>query len=499
MSEIKINSTGELKLFDSDNSNFVSIKSPATVSSNQTFILPDADGSANNALKTDGSGNLGFVDVTTLVTEGIQWQSSIKTSTFTAVSGEGYFCNTSGGAFTATLPASPSAGAIVALKDYAPSFATNNLTVGRNSSNIQGAGNDSVLQTNRASVVLVYVDSTKGWLYVQESNVQGLSPYVSATGGTITTSGDFKIHTFLGDGTFTVTNAGTSSGSTTVDYLIVAGGGGGGSHVGGGGGAGGMRFSFPNPATGGTSVSAQAYPISVGSGGAKGTGSGVAGSKGSDSTWNSITSAGGGGGGTASGGTASGGAAPGGGGPGGSGGGGGHGNPGSPAGPLSGSGGSGNTPPVSPSQGNPGGIGRHTGNVMGGGGGGHGAAGENGSPTAPGTSDGGDGTQLNIDGNNYYWAGGGGGGGIGAAPLGTTGTGGLGGGGGGAAENATGGPGGGTALNSGVAGGSGSGSAGGAGGENTGGGGGSGGHPNPSSGGGAGGKGIVIIRYKYQN
>jgi hypothetical protein len=228
MSEIKVNSTGEVKLFDSDNSNFVSIKSPATVSSNQTFVLPDSDGSANNALKTDGSGNLGFVDVTTLVTSGIDWQSTLKTSDFTAANGEGYFVNTSGGAVTATLPSSPTAGAIVAFKDYAPSFATHNLTIARNGSNIQGSGVNSTLNTNRASVVLVYIDSTKGWLYVQESNVQQLGPqYVTATGGTITTSGNFKIHTFTGDGTFTVSCAGNASGSNTVDYLVIAGGGGG--------------------------------------------------------------------------------------------------------------------------------------------------------------------------------------------------------------------------------------------------------------------------------
>ena len=87
MSEIKINTQGEVKLFDSDNSNYIGLKAPATVGSNETFILPDADGSANNALKTDGSGNLGFVDVTTLVTSGIDWQSTVQTTGFTAVSG----------------------------------------------------------------------------------------------------------------------------------------------------------------------------------------------------------------------------------------------------------------------------------------------------------------------------------------------------------------------------------------------------------------------------
>ena len=55
MSEIKVNSTGEVKLFDSDNSNYVSIKSPATVASDVTLTLPSADGGANTILKTDGS------------------------------------------------------------------------------------------------------------------------------------------------------------------------------------------------------------------------------------------------------------------------------------------------------------------------------------------------------------------------------------------------------------------------------------------------------------
>jgi len=62
----------------------------------------------------------------------VNWQtSSIKTSTFTAVSGEGYFCNTSGGTFTVNLPAG-SAGAIVAVSDYTRTFDSNNLTINPN-------------------------------------------------------------------------------------------------------------------------------------------------------------------------------------------------------------------------------------------------------------------------------------------------------------------------------------------------------------------------------
>ena len=138
-----------------------------------------------------------------------------------------------------------------------------------------------MLSTNRASVVLVYVDATKGWLYVQESNVQNLGPqYVTASGGTETTSGNFKIHTFTGSGTFTVSCGGNASGSNTVDYLVIAGGGGGGGsggNVGGGGGAGAYQVSAttytgPSLASGISAlpVSAQAYPVTVGGGGTGG-------------------------------------------------------------------------------------------------------------------------------------------------------------------------------------------------------------------------------------
>src|SRR6056300_340948 len=134
----------------------------------------------------------------------ISWQSVITaddSTTTTAVAGNGYFIDTTSAAHTINLPASPSAGDTVAIKDYAGTFGTNALTIGRNSENIQGVANDSEISTNRASVVLVYADATKGWLYTVESNVADLQgPLLEATGGTITTSGDFKIHTFTGDG-----------------------------------------------------------------------------------------------------------------------------------------------------------------------------------------------------------------------------------------------------------------------------------------------------------
>ena len=144
------------------------------------------------------------------------------------MSGDGFFCNTTAGSFTCNLPAG-AAGAIVSLADYAGTWQTNALTVSPNGSEKIGSVNaDVVLNTEGQSVTFVYVDGTQGWINVQDStsNVRG-NPNLIATGGTITTSGDYRIHTFTGPGTFTVTNTSTTAAENTVSYLVVAGGGGG--------------------------------------------------------------------------------------------------------------------------------------------------------------------------------------------------------------------------------------------------------------------------------
>ena len=78
--------------------------------------------------------------------------------------GYGYFVNTSSAAITMTLPSSPSLGDEVSIIDYAGTFDTNNLTVGRNSQPIMGTAADLTVSTERAGFTLVYVDSTQGWL-----------------------------------------------------------------------------------------------------------------------------------------------------------------------------------------------------------------------------------------------------------------------------------------------------------------------------------------------
>jgi hypothetical protein len=225
------------------------------------------------------------------------WDTTVKTTGFTAVSGVGYFVNTTAGAITVTLPASPSAGDVVAVSDYANIFATNNVTLARNGSNIGGVTADSALLVNGAAVTLVYVDATKGWIVTDSGNQSDASElplYITATGGTITTIGDFKVHAFTGPGTFTVCSVGNPAGSATVETMIVAGGGGAGFDRAGGAGAGGMVLT----PTCGVSVTATGFPISVGAGGAgipNSLGPGAhTGANGTNSTSFSLTSIGGG-------------------------------------------------------------------------------------------------------------------------------------------------------------------------------------------------------------
>ena len=420
----------------------------------------------------------------------IAWQSVVVADGSTAttgVAGRGYFINTSSAAHTLNLPSSPSAGDTIAMKDYAGTFGTNSLTIGRNGKPLQGGTIDAEVDTNRASVVCVFIDDTKGWLFTTESNVANLtSKYVTATGGTVTTSGNDKIHTFTGDGNFVVSCAGNSGGSSKVSYLVLAGGGGGGgaqgNNRGGGGGGGGFRegktpqtpytsSASPIVAPDGLSVPAATYPITVGGGGAAGTGHPSTpqppsiGTNGANSVFSTITSAGGGGGG--------GGSPPGNGTifpgqPGGNGGGGGGGGTG--PGTCARGGGAGNTPPVSPAQGQKGGAGGqhpvhpNPGDQAGGGGGGvaerGGLSGEGGENYG---GNGGNGSGTSITGSNVNR--GGGGAARGSSGDGTSATGGV------AAGNPAG--------------------------SNTGAGG-----PGAAAPGGnaiAGGSGIVIIRYKYQN
>ena len=420
----------------------------------------------------------------------VDWVTTVKVtgdSPITAVTGEGYFLNTTAGTITINLPAG-AAGSIVSMADYARTWDSNNVTVAANGSEkIGGIAQDATLNTEGQSVTFVYIDSTQGWVNVQDSTsaVQGVPPYITATGGTPCSGAivctNYKVHTFTGPGTFCVTSGGAAApcsgtGSNTVDYLVVAGGGGGGSNIpgapdsgrGGGGGAGGYRES-PGTANGSYTVSprgaapavalpvtATPYTITVGGGGPEGIKL-----PGNPSTFSSITSTAGGGGGigttpacqkTGDAGGSGGGAA---------------------TWTGAGSPGPGNNPPTNPVQGTDGGTATESSPAYGAGGGGGALCAGGGGTSAVG-GDGGDGATSSINATPTVRAGGGGGSTQAATPT----KGGAGSGGGGigasvacssAGTNAT--------CNSGGGGGGGSG----------------------LLVGGNGGSGVVILRYKFQN
>ena len=478
--------------------------------SSKTITLPNTSvtnaqlaGSIANAKLTNSSITINGTAVSLggSVTAGTDWQSVVVADGSTqlaAVAGRGYFLDTNNGVIEVTLPSSPSRGDTFIFADYGNNFATNRVvidTAGKLIDSTQGGtpDRDFILETNGQVVELVFVDDTSGYLIKQNNAPSDLTAdnydkYITATGGTITTSGDFKIHTFTGDGCFVVSCAGGEGlGPSVVDYLVVAGGGAGTGAAGSGAGAGGFRMSnssgMPGPLTSplanptGITVTAQTYPITVGAGGSAPAPNAVCAPAGSNAVFSTITSAGGAGGtGQATTGQN-----------GGSGSGGGGEKASTPA-----PGGTGNTPPVSPPQGNNGGSGGVSPTGRGaGGGGGAGGTGQNASQ--PG-GDGGvgsfavssgfagcNGTTGPVCGARYFAGGGGGGF---EANSGHNGEGGDGGGG-------DAGPGPGSSPGNGQAGGT-----------NTGGGGGGGsrGAPgtNASQQGGNGGKGIVILRYKYQ-
>jgi len=204
------------------------------VSQSGTTITLGASGdtiSLASGASQSGFGRTGTVD----------WQSTVKTASFTAVNGEGYFVNTTSSAITMTLPAG-SAGAIVSVKDYASTFVTNNLIITPNGSEKIGGSTEDVTLTQEGGIVitLVYIDSTQGWL-VTSSGLQ--------------TDASRPINT---------------------DFLVIAGGGGGAYNYGGGGGAGGYRNSYSTETSGGGGSSETSlaltpgvtYTVVIGGGGA---------------------------------------------------------------------------------------------------------------------------------------------------------------------------------------------------------------------------------------
>ena len=159
---------GTIQLNCESNSHGIKLQSPPhSAGQSYTLKFPTGNVTADRFLKVDsvsgsgttGVGQLSFAEVS----GGTSWQA-VKTSTFTAVAGEGYFVNTTSNAITMNLPAG-NLGDEVVFIDYAGTFDTYTFTIAANGTEkIAGSTADLTVSTERAGNTLVYTDSTQGWL-----------------------------------------------------------------------------------------------------------------------------------------------------------------------------------------------------------------------------------------------------------------------------------------------------------------------------------------------
>ena len=151
-------------------------------SAERVFIVEDATSrsSSNYTLTVKTVSGTGLAlpigSTTVLYSDGTNITGKLQTkgyytpsATYTTVNGDQILVNTSGSgisaAVTINLPASPAIGNEVTFIDSGNNLASNNLTVGRSGSNINGAGSDLVVSTNASAFTLVYVNATLGWVY----------------------------------------------------------------------------------------------------------------------------------------------------------------------------------------------------------------------------------------------------------------------------------------------------------------------------------------------
>ena len=157
---LNIGTSKEIRLQDDSGGQYIGQKAGNSTTS-YTLTWPTGVAGGNGyVLKSTTGGVLSWAE---LEAGGTSWQS-VKTGNYTASAGEGVFCNTTAGSFTLTLPSSPTIGDEVSFIDYAGTFDTYALTIGRNSEKINGATADLTVAVERAANTLVYTDGTHGWL-----------------------------------------------------------------------------------------------------------------------------------------------------------------------------------------------------------------------------------------------------------------------------------------------------------------------------------------------
>ena len=161
--------TGNRNVTMPDSAERVFIIQDATSRSSSLYSLTVKTVSGTGVAIPVGSTNLLYSDGTN-ISLGLRTKGYVTPgATYTTVNGDQVLVDTSGGGIgapvTINLPASPSVGHEVHFIDSGSNLASNNLTIGRNGSNILGAASDLVVSTNAAAFTLVYVNATRGWAY----------------------------------------------------------------------------------------------------------------------------------------------------------------------------------------------------------------------------------------------------------------------------------------------------------------------------------------------
>jgi hypothetical protein len=311
-----------------------------TANAGLNALLPTQTSNANKFLKTDGTN-------TSWSAAGLAWQA-VQTSSFSASSNNGYPVNTTSASVTVTLPASPSAGDVIVITDYAGTAGTNSIVINPNGLKINTATTNFYITNNRYTVQLTYIDTTQGWLITgglttAPAATQYTATYFLLAGGGTGNSGGYaggggaggyiaSTFTATVGTTYTITiggggaglaaNSGTNAGNNStisgsgLTTITAIGGGGGGNTTpaavnngGSSGGGGGGAFAAGSPTsgqgfTGGAGSAGGAYGAGGGGGASQ---AGVAGNSGAGGnggngiattlTGTSVTYAGGGGGG----------------------------------------------------------------------------------------------------------------------------------------------------------------------------------------------------------
>ena len=160
--QVDLTAQGDLRLQDSSGGQYVAMQAPATISASYTLTLPADDGDNLQFLQTNGSGVLDWVDGYS--DNGVELDTTVRTSAFTAVAGNTYMVNTSSGSFNITLPSSPTVGHRVGFMDVNSTFDVNSATLLRNGVKLFNATADGAIDIKGYAGTLVYTGTTYGWM-----------------------------------------------------------------------------------------------------------------------------------------------------------------------------------------------------------------------------------------------------------------------------------------------------------------------------------------------